>query len=242
MKERVSVAMPVYNGAQFLKEQMDSILTQLEAQDELVIAYQISEDSSLMIIEEYQRLDPRVRVIRNSTSGITSNFNLAISNCTGDYIFLSDQDDVWLEGKRNLCVQALRDSGAQLVIHNAVHTDAELHPQQKSFFEIYPIGPGKWKNIKKPRMSGCCMAFTRAFQKKLLPMPEIYGYDQWIAVLAEFSGEIVYLDDVLLLHRLHGENSTSTTRRLGVIIKCRSKLIVHLFLRLFCLRAGGKNV
>lgn len=239
MKERVSVALPVYNGVQYLREQLDSILYQLEPQDELVVAYQTSQDESMSILNEYQQRDSRLRIVHNSAEGITSNFNLAISQCTGDYIFLSDQDDVWLQGKRARCITALKESGAHLVIHNAVHTDADLVPQEKTFFEIYPIGPGKWKNIKKPRMSGCCMAFTKAFQKKLLPMPEIYGYDQWIAVLAEFSGKIIYLDDVLLLHRLHGENSTSTTRRLDIIIKCRTKLLVNLFSRLLRLRTEG---
>lgn len=239
MKERVSVALPVYNGGMYLREQLDSILLQLEPQDELVIAYQNSQDNSMVILEEFQQRDSRVHIVHNPTGGITSNFNLAISRCSGDYIFLSDQDDAWAMEKRMRCVTALRESGAHLVIHNAVHTDANLSPQEKTFFDIYPIGPGKWRNIKKPRMSGCCMAFTKEFQKKLLPIPEIYGYDQWVAVLAEFSGQIVYLNDVLLLHRLHGENSTSTTRRLDIVIKCRAKLLINLFLRLLRLRIAG---
>ena len=127
-----------------------------------------------------------------------------------------------------------------LVIHNAVHTDEALQPQEHSFFEIYPIGPGKWKNIKKPRMSGCCMAFTRSMGQKLLPLPEIHGYDQWIAVLAEFAGRIEYLDQVLLLHRLHGGNVTTSTRRLDIVLRCRAKLICCLGLRLCRIHMRGK--
>ncbi len=76
------------------------------------------------------------------------------------------------------------------------------------------------------------MAFTRAMRDKVLPLPEIYGYDQWIFVVAEFAGRIEYLPRVLLLHRLHGENSTSSTRRLDVVLYCRAKLLIHLGLRL----------
>lgn len=242
MKQRVSVALPVYNGAQYLPQQLNSILDQLGEQDEVVIAYQHSDDASWDILTKYQQRDGRIRIFENKEQGITSNFNLAIANCRGDVIFLSDQDDVWLEGKRDRCVRALQESGAHLVIHNAVHTDAQLIPQEKNFFEIYPIGPSKWKNIKKPRMSGCCMAFTKAFREKVLPIPEIYGYDQWVAVLAEFTGQIFYLEDVLLYHRLHGENSTSTTRKLSVIIKCRSRLLMHLALRLIRVWIGRKGV
>lgn len=239
MTAAVSVALPVYNGAQYLAEQLDSILQQLEEQDEIVVAYQPSADDSLAILTEYQARDARVKVLHNSGKGITSNFDFAISHCQGNYIFLSDQDDVWLPEKRRALVEAFVRTGADLIIHDAVHTDANLHQDPHTFFEIYPIGPGKWKNIKKPRMSGCCMAFTRAMRDKLLPLPEIYGYDQWIAVLAEFTGTIYYLDQVLLLHRLHGENSTTSTRKLSIVLRCRTKLLASLALRLCRIRFRG---
>ena len=235
----VSVALPVYNGALYLAEQLDSILQQLEAEDEIIAAYQSSTDDSLSILQAYQEKDPRVKIIYNQRRGITSNFDEAIAHCSGDIIFLSDQDDVWLPKKRQVVVEAFARTGADLIIHNAVHTDAALHPQDHTFFEIYPIGPGKWKNIKKPRMSGCCMAFTKHMRDKLLPLPEIYGYDQWIAVLAEFSGKIVYLEDVLLLHRLHGENVTTSTRRLSLVLRCRAKLLCSLAIRLCRIRVRG---
>lgn len=180
MSATVSVALPVYNGALYLAEQLDSILQQLEVQDEIVVAYQSSADDSLEILKRYQAADPRVKILENKQTGITANFNLAIAHCTGDYIFLSDQDDVWLPEKRRVVLEAFASTNADMIIHNAVHTDAQLHRDNRTFFEIYPIGPGKWKNIKKPRMSGCCMAFSRGMRDKLLPLPEIYGYDQWL--------------------------------------------------------------
>lgn len=232
MAETISVALPVYNGALYLEQQLNSILEQLEPGDEIVAAYQPSSDNSLEILERYQRSDERVKILHNDRKGITANFQLALEHCGGDYIFLCDQDDVWLPEKRQSVVSAFRSGGADLILHDAVHTDETLNRQNKTFFEIYPLGPGKWKNIKKPRMSGCCMAFTRAMRDKVLPLPEIYGYDQWIFVVAEFVGRIEYLPQVLLLHRLHGENSTSSTRRLDVVLYCRAKLLIHLGLRL----------
>ena len=76
--------------------------------------------------------------------------------------------------------------------------------------------------------------------QKLLPLPEIHGYDQWIAVLAEFAGRIEYLDQVLLLHRLHGGNVTTSTRRLDIVLRCRAKLICCLGLRLCRIHMRGK--
>lgn len=239
MSDMVSVALPVYNGAQFLNEQLNSILDQLEPLDEVVIAYQESRDGSLELLRQFQEKDSRVKLFFNSRRGITANFDLAIRKCSGDYIFLSDQDDVWLPNKRQKMLECFYQTGADLIHHNAVHTDEALAPQKDTFFEIYPIGPGKWHNIKKPRMSGCCMAFTKEMQRKILPLPEIWGYDQWIAVVAEFAGKIAYLEDVLLLHRLHGDNSTTSTRKLSIVLRCRSRLLVHLFLRLIRIRMKG---
>lgn len=240
MTETVSVALPVYNGAMYLKPQLDSILAQLKPNDELVVAYQPSTDRSLEILEQYQKVDARVKVYPNEKTGVTANFDLALSKCQGNYIFISDQDDVWVEGKRDRCVETLQQSGAELVIHNAVHTDDALVPQKETFFEIYPIGPGRWKNIKKPRMSGCCMAMTRDMRDRVLPIPEMHGYDQWIAVLAEWSGKITYLDDVLLLHRLHGDNVTTGTRKLSVVLRCRVKLMASLVMRLIRIQVRGR--
>ncbi len=240
MTETVSVALPVYNGAQYLAPQLDSILTQLKQGDELVIAYQPSSDESLALLKHYQAKDPRVKIYPNERAGVTANFDFALSKCCGDYIFISDQDDVWVEGKRDRCVSVLQESGADLLIHNAVHTDAALVPQAETFFDIYPIGPGRWRNIKKPRMSGCCMAMTRSMRDRVLPIPEMHGYDQWIAVLAEWSGKICYLDEVLLYHRLHGENVTTGTRALRVILRCRAKLLAALTMRLLRVRVRGR--
>ena len=95
----VSVAMAVYNSEKYIREQIDSILSQLSDRDELVISYNPSSDGTWDIISEYAARDSRVKVVVCEEVGIQSNFNNAIENATGRYIFLSDHDDVWLRGK-----------------------------------------------------------------------------------------------------------------------------------------------
>ena len=97
MSDKISVAMAVYNGSKYIRQQIDSILPQLREGDELIISYDESQDDTLEIIRTYERKDARVKVFTDPGSGVTDNFNNAISHCTGDYIFLSDQDDVWLD-------------------------------------------------------------------------------------------------------------------------------------------------
>ncbi|WP_204830143.1 glycosyltransferase, partial [Olsenella sp. CU969] len=108
----------MYNGELFLPLQIESILKQLHPNDELVISYDESTDSTLSIIEGYASRDSRVRVVRNNAPGIIGNFNNAIAHCANDTIFISDQDDVWLEGKRDRVIDKLNESGADLLIHN----------------------------------------------------------------------------------------------------------------------------
>lgn len=233
MDIRCSVAMAVYNGEKYLPVQLDSILAQLGENDEIVISYDKSTDGTWILINEYAKKDARVKVWANSSSGVTGNFENALYHCQGKYIFISDQDDKWTQSKLEKVLECFEGTGCDMVIHNAVHTDIELSPMDKTFFEIYPIGDGKIKNIVKPRMSGCCMAFTDKMKDIILPIPRIQGYDQWLAVIAEFTGKISYLDDVLLLHRLHDCNVTEGKRRkLSLILRMRARLIVNIVKRI----------
>lgn len=237
-KDKISVAMAVYEGEKYLSAQIDSILCQLRDYDELIISYDRSEDSTWDIINDYAARDSRISVFRNPSSGITSNFNNALKHCTGKYIYISDQDDIWISKKIATVQKYFKKTKADLIIHNGVYTDARLKPISRPFNEIYRIGDGKIKNIIMPRYSGCCMAFNRRMLKKIYPMPEIHGYDQWIATVCEFCGHIEYPNEVLILHRLHGSNATdlSKSRPLTTIIIMRSLLIYNLIKRLIFTR------
>lgn len=227
---RISVAMAVYNGERFLKEQLDSVLTQLEPQDELIASYDVSKDGTWELLQRYRAEFPQLRVIENQHPGVNGNFNNAIAACTGDYIFICDQDDRWAENKRSAVVETFEKTGADMVIHNGVHINASGEIISEPFFSMYRIGNGKLRNILKSRYSGCCMAFSREMKEKIMPMPmDIDAYDRWIGTVGEFLGKIAYDDRVLLYHRLHGDNVTpESSRSVGVIVRSRIQLIREL--------------
>lgn len=226
----ISVAMAVYNGEAYLPEQLDSILSQLEPQDEIVISYDKSKDGTWQLIQSYKEKYPQVRVLENAHPGINGNFNNAIAGCTGDYIFICDQDDRWAENKRSAVLETFEKTGADMVIHNGVHINTQGEIISDPFFTLYRIGDGKLKNILKPRYSGCCTAFTRAMADKIMPMPmNLDAYDHWIGTVGEFMGKIAYEDRILLYHRLHDNNVTPvSTRSLKVILKARWTLLQNL--------------
>jgi hypothetical protein len=218
------------NGEKYLPEQLDSILKQLEPQDEIVVSYDQSRDNTWHLLMEYQKQYPQIRVLKNRNPGINGNFNNAIAACAGDYIFICDQDDRWADNKRAAVVETFAKTGADMVIHNGVHIDTEGKTISEPFFTMYRIGDGKLKNILKPRYSGCCTAFTKEMAAKIMPMPMVLdAYDHWIGTIGEFMGKIAYNEQILLYHRLHGVNATPvSSRSLGVIFRARWTLLKEL--------------
>ena len=89
----ISVCMATYNGERYIKEQVSSIMQQLGENDELIVSDDGSSDSTLQVLDSFH--DSRIKVFSGPRTGLTYNFENAIKNANGDYLFLSDQDDVW---------------------------------------------------------------------------------------------------------------------------------------------------
>ena len=106
----ISVAMAVYNGEKYIKEQICSILAQLSKDDELVISYDDSCDNTLNIINGLRGNDSRIKLVNGLSKGLIKNFENAIVNCSNEYIFLSDQDYVWCENKKGLFNNVIKNS------------------------------------------------------------------------------------------------------------------------------------
>src|SRR5438105_4213535 len=116
--------MATYNGARFLKAQLESILRQLGPGDELIVVDDQSGDSSREIVESFQ--DARLSLYINDRNlGPVRTFERALTLSSGDVVFFSDQDDLWLEGKVAVCAQALKDSGKAAVVSDAKVVDED---------------------------------------------------------------------------------------------------------------------
>lgn len=208
----ISVCLATYNGEKYLREQVDSILAQLNPDDELIISDDGSTDSTLEILKSYS--DRRIKVHHNSIKhGVNANFENALRNAKGDYIFLSDQDDVWLPGKVQACIDALKD--CTCIVHDAIVVDGKLNTTAPSFFTERKSGPGFWKNLYKNTYLGCCMAFRREVLDYALPYPASLPIFQegWIAMLAELNGKVKFIDFKGILFRRHDSNTSCTARK-----------------------------
>ncbi len=225
---RVSVCMATYRGAAFVEEQVASILAELGPDDELVIVDDASPDETADVIAAIE--DPRVRLVRATANrGYVRTFEEAVRLSRGDYIFLSDQDDVWIPGRVELMLGAL--AGSRVVASN---------------FDMLGGGPRPW--IRPLRSSdsrrhlanlaatlvgvrayyGCAMAFRRDAAALFTPIPSYVreSHDLWLAICGNMSGSITHLDESTIHRRLHEENQTPAGwRSLRRIIAARIMLL-----------------
>ncbi|MDE6410115.1 MAG: glycosyltransferase family 2 protein [Muribaculaceae bacterium] len=205
----VSVCLATYNGERYLREQIDSILAQLREEDELIVSDDGSTDATKEILSSYS--DSRIKLFSNEGNhGVNSNFENAVSHASGDYIFLSDQDDVWLPGKVEECVRAL--GAADCVVHDCIVTDGSGQVMEESFFSMRGSHPGFWRNLYRNSYLGCCMAFRKEVLKYALPYPDPLPVFQegWIASLADIKGRVVFIPFKGILFRRHGNNASAT--------------------------------
>lgn len=207
----VSVCMATYNGAKYIKEQILSILPQLGEEDELVISDDGSKDDTLSIIDSIN--DKRIKVFLHKTNhGFTNNFENALVHAKGDYIFLSDQDDVWKDGKVSAVMSALQTYS--LVIHDAELIDGEGKSLNKNYYSTLHHHRGFLMNLWKTRWLGCCMAFRREVLDSCLPFPaNIVAHDYWIGMLGMLKFRYCFMDDVLICYRRHGGNVSPSSEK-----------------------------
>lgn len=211
---KISVAMAAYNGEGYIIQQLTTILNQLGESDEVIVSIDPCKDNTLNVVRALSELDDRVKPLEGEGKGLIKNFENAIRHCTGDIIFLADQDDYWQEEKVQTVMECFTAREADLVLHNCTVADAGLHPIAggESFFAMHGSKPGFAKNLIKNSYMGCCMAFRKELVREFLPFPEkIPMHDQWIGLIAERCGAVIeFVDKPLLLYRRHGGNVSET--------------------------------
>lgn len=194
-----SVCMATYNGSRYLREQLDSILSQIAIDDEVVISDDGSTDDTCSIIGSYS--DSRIRLLHHSGHNYVLNFEYCLRHSKGDIIFLSDQDDVWLPHKYVTCLDALRE--VDLVCTNAIVTDDSLHPLCADFFTYHHSRGGIFYTLFNNSYSGNCMAFRRSLLRYALPIH--VTCDGWLGLVAEVIGSTLFISTPCIYYRRHSD-------------------------------------
>lgn len=230
---KISVAMCTYNGEKFLREQIDSILIQSQKVDEIIVCDDGSTDATIAILKEYAKNNIGLFKIFENEINLRSvkNFEKAIGLCTGDIIFLSDQDDVWMPNKvakyaayfeKNKSIKAIASNGNYIdelsVIHQkyAVWDGPEFLKEKGVTFNYFDL-ISKVGNLA----TGASMAFKKEILPKILPFPIInnFHHDEWIALMTAKDDEFVLLPEKYFSYRIHDNQQVG-----GVFFKKTNKV------------------
>jgi glycosyltransferase involved in cell wall biosynthesis len=202
--------MAVYNGRRFLLEQVESVLAQLEPGDELVVVDDGSTDDSVALLAALD--SPYIRLFSNpSNLGVIGAFQRGMRLARHSIIFLCDQDDIWLPGKRAAYVaEFARDPRVWIVISDAQMIDENGALVSESYMTVRGgFNPTVLGTLWRNRYLGCAMAVRRPLLEVALPIPgNVPMHDMWLGALGRFFGRTVYLPTPYMQHRRHGRNAS----------------------------------
>lgn len=230
---RVSVCMATYNGSRYVVAQLSSILAQLGPDDEIVVVDDASADATVDEIEAIG--DPRIVVHRNQANrGYVRSFERAIGLATGDVVLLSDQDDLWTDGRLEALVAAT-DAHA-VVASNLLLLDSGQplrSPLTGRPWLLSHSDDGRRVRNELRILAGdapyfgCAMALRRDALALVLPFPAYLreSHDLWIATAANTAGLLGHVEKVSVLRRVHDANASSSRPR-GVGAALRSRLLL----------------
>ena len=223
--DSIAILMATYNGEKYIREQLESILHQSNQEWELFIHDDGSADRTVEIISKYAEANPqRIHVVEGEASGgAKKNFFYLMKNVSAPYVMFSDQDDVWLKEKIEKTYEAIRRTEKRtgkdkpvLAFTDLKVVDQELNTVAERMSKSQQLNPRRTtfkESLIQNIVTGCTIMINRACAEKSLAvfdMDKIIMHDWWLALVASCFGEIVCVDEPLILYRQHGDNSVGT--------------------------------
>jgi Glycosyl transferase family 2 len=238
MKHKISIALCTYNGAKYLSPQLESYLAQTYPPDELIVCDDRSQDETVSILNGFAERSPfPARIFVNEQNvGSTKNFEKAISRCSGEVIFLSDQDDVWAPNKIQRVVKEFdNDHEVGMVFSEAELVDETLRPlggnlsdailegNSPHTIKVHMGHSGVIKQedllltlLRTNIVAGTTLAFRAKYNKAIVPIPTgIHGviHDRWIALVISMTAKSVFLTEPLVKYRQHAQQQLGVRPR-----------------------------
>ena len=232
---KVSVCMCTYNGENFIWEQLDSLYQQTRQIDELIICDDKSQDRTVEIISEYirsKKLEEKWRLYINETNkGYPGNFYYAMSLCTGDIVFLADQDDIWKKNKLQIMCDVLeRKKDIKVLACKFGLIDAAGKKIHTFMAPTQSNGSMKLKSLTladifyKYETSGMALAYRNEWYHKKKIQSSTVPHDFLICSIAAEENGLVQIDAELAYHRRHASNAAKEEYRLKVLLNKERKL------------------
>lgn len=234
-KISVTIIMPVYNGLPYIKQQLETILPQLEKEDDILIVDDYSTDGT----REYLRgllknTNKNIELLENKKNrGISQNIKFLIRNAKSNLIVFSDQDDIWLPNKLEIIRKHFEDPDLSLLVHDAEYIceNASNALNGVMAYKYLKTSKSLLRNILRNGYIGCCMAINKThFPEEIISkIPKVPMHDWFLSSYAILKNKkIKILYQKLIKHRRHSENLTKSNNTLWIKLKQRLSLIRQL--------------
>lgn len=213
-KAQVSIALCTYNGEAYLREQLDSIVNQSYPEIELIAVDDCSSDNTLSILKEYAAKYPFIKIFENPKNlGYIRNFEKALQLCSGDFIALSDQDDIWDLKKIEKQVKGIGNH--LLIYHDSEFVDQNGQSLHRNMSDIMNLYRGDHPEVFLffNCISGHSVLMKKELRDELLPFPNAYFHDWWMGYVATNLGSIDFINESLVKYRQHQKADTNILKR-----------------------------
>ena len=240
--KKIAILMSTYNGERFLNDQIKSIINQTYSNWELYIRDDGSTDTTQQIIKNYAANFPSIHFLNEGkvkNVGVSNSFMSLLRETDADFYMFADQDDFWKPRKIEKTLRAM------ISVQNqdqpiCVHTDLQIVDSSLQGNELMNNND-IWHQFTQLMfgncVTGCTVMLNQALKKKInfkkVSLDQIYMHDWWIALIAAYFGEIVYVNEPTILYRQHGDN---------VVGSMEKNTIFHLIHRIFNQKVDRENL
>lgn len=216
----IDVLMSTFNGARFLGEQIDSILSQDHADFHLLVRDDGSNDDTLRILKDHSTRDKRIVLIEDDLGNlnVAASFFELTERSESEFLMLADQDDVWLPNKIAITFAGIKEliekhggENPLAVFTDLKVVDEKLNIISESFWDYQRLDPDiakDWRSLLAQNVvTGCTLMFNRPAKEIILPfkLPAMM-HDHWIAARIAKFGHLDYIPEPTVLYRQHGRN------------------------------------
>jgi glycosyltransferase involved in cell wall biosynthesis len=235
---KLSVALCTYNGSLFIETQINSILNQSVPIDEIIVCDDNSNDTTIQILKEIQKKNPSIVIVKNEINlKSTKNFEKAITLCTGDFIFLADQDDIWNTQK----VEKILEIFEKNKTAEGVFSNANLINDNNTVFTTKTIWDSVFfieNELQKPIdyfdlitkngniVTGATLCIKKEIKSFILPFSNDSLHDEWIAILLGLRQTLFYSKENLISYRIHSNQQVGMKNLHKIESKIRKKKII----------------
>lgn len=235
VENKVSVIMPVYNAERFLRQAVDSVLTQSYSDFELILVDDCSTDGSYDILCEYENKDKRVRVFKNEQNkGVSYTRNFAVSKANGEYIALIDSDDMWRKDKLSKQMSLIEKyPDTDLCYTASAFVDTE---SVESDFVFNVPEQVTYKKLLKQNVASCSSVLIK--KKWLVKYPMAHDnmhedFAVWLSVLKD-GGKARGINEPLLIYRVAANSKSGNKfKSMGMTYRVYKYMGLNIFERCY---------